>query len=51
MEARVGIERGGLPSAQINITGNYIIDVLEGEEDPMADPADALSEGLVRNTR
>jgi hypothetical protein len=41
----------GLPSAQINITGNYIIDVLEGEEDPMADPADALSEGLVRNTR
>jgi len=41
----------GLPAAQINITGNYIIDVLEGEEDPMADPADAASEALVRNTR
>lgn len=41
----------GLPSAQINISGNYIIDVLEGSEDPMEDPVDALSEGLVRNTR
>lgn len=41
----------GLPSAQINITGDYIVDLLEGEEDPMADPADAASEALVRNTR
>lgn len=41
----------GIPSAQINISGDYIIDVLEGEEDPMADPADAAREALVRNTR
>jgi hypothetical protein len=41
----------GLPSAQINITGDYIVDLLEGEEDPAADPLDAASEALVRNTR
>jgi hypothetical protein len=41
----------GLPSAQINISGDYIVDLLEGSEDPMADPADAASEALVRNTR
>ncbi len=41
----------GLPSAQINITGDYIVDALEGSEDPMADPADAAREAFVRNSR
>ena len=41
----------GIPSAQINITGEYIIDLLQGNEDPAADPLDAASEAFVRNTR
>jgi hypothetical protein len=41
----------GIPSAQINITGDYIVDIIEGNEDPAEDPVDAMSEAFVRNTR
>jgi hypothetical protein len=41
----------GLPSSQLVITGDYIADLLAGNEDPAADPVDAASEALLRNTR
>lgn len=40
----------GLP-AQLYTTGDYIADWAMGEEDPMTDPADALEEALLRDTR
>lgn len=40
----------GIPSSQINITGDYIMDVITGEEDPAEEPERILTEGLLRNT-
>jgi len=40
----------GIPSSQINITGDYIMDVISGEEDPVEEPGRIVSEGLLRNT-
>ena len=41
----------GLPSAQLIITGDYVYDLATGEEDPLADPADAAREALLRSER
>lgn len=41
----------GLPGQQLWITGDYVWDVMEGEEDPMEDPVDAAREALLRNER
>jgi hypothetical protein len=41
----------GLPSGQLVITGDYVYDLVMGEEDPTEDPVDAAREALVRNTR
>jgi len=41
----------GVPSSQLVITGDYINDLLAGEEDPAEDPLDAAREALVRDTR
>lgn len=41
----------GIPSSQINITGDYIYDLLQGDENPAEDPAMAAREALVRDTR
>lgn len=41
----------GLPTSQMWITGEYLYDVVTGEEDPLEDPADAAREALLRNER
>ncbi|MGE3481271.1 MAG: hypothetical protein AB7K73_07675 [Gammaproteobacteria bacterium] len=40
----------GLP-AQLYVTGDYLADLAAGQEDPSADPADALAEAFLRDTR
>ena len=40
-----------LPGTQLWVTGEYAYDVATGAEDPLEDPVDAVSEGLIRNTR
>ena len=41
----------GLPTGQLWITGEYIYDWANGEEDPLEDPLDAMSEAFLRDTR
>lgn len=41
----------GLPSSQLIITGDYVYDLMNGDEDPAEDPAGAAKEALLRNTR
>lgn len=41
----------GLPTGQLWITGEYAYDVATGQEAPAEDPADAISEALLRDTR
>ena len=40
----------GIPSSQLLITGDYIADVINGEEDPLEEPGRIFTEGLLRNT-
>jgi len=40
----------GIPSSQLVITGDYIWDVMQGEEDPVEEPERIFTEGLLRNT-
>jgi len=40
----------GVPQ-QLITTGDYAVDLAQGKEDPAADPADAFSEALLRDTR
>lgn len=41
----------GLPAGQINITGDYAVDVATGGESPIEDPLGLYSEALVRDRR
>jgi hypothetical protein len=41
----------GLPASQMIITGDYMWDVMNGEEDPLEDPVDAAQEALLRSKR
>lgn len=40
-----------LPGSQLFETGDYMYDLYMGDEDPMADPADAAREALIRSER
>ncbi len=40
----------GIPSSQLLITGDYMVDVASGDEDPLEDPERIFTEGLLRNT-
>jgi hypothetical protein len=41
----------GFPARQLYITGDYAIDIVEGQENPVRDPGSIYSEGLLRDTR
>ena len=41
----------GLPTAQLWITGDYVYDLAQGTEDPLADPVDGAREALLRSER
>ena len=40
----------GIPSSQLVITGDYIWDVMQGDEDPIEEPGRIFTEGMLRNT-
>lgn len=41
----------GLPTSQLWITGDYVYDLAQGTEDPLADPVDGAREALLRSER
>ena len=46
----MGAQVSGIPQAAVT-AGDYAVDLAQGKEDPAADPADAFSEALLRDTR